>query len=177
METRTIIQESLSASSFIETNKDKELIVFIIDDNLPYLNLLKKLLERPNFSVFTFNTGEECLEYLQLQPDLVIIDYHLDSVDPNAMSGDKIAEVIEQRVPKAEIILISADSKFNLISDLHLASTRNIIYKDDDAIVKIKSAGDKMVGNIHTLQSTYKIPFLIVLTGFIIENILLIFLK
>jgi len=177
METKNSVQEYLSASSFIESNKDKDLIVFIIDDNVPYLNLLKKLLERPNFSVFTFNTGEECLEYLQLQPDLVIVDYHLDSVNPYAMNGDKIAEVIEQRVPKAEIILISADNKFNLISDLHLASTRNIIYKDDSAIVKIKSAGDKIAGNIQTIQSSYKIPFIIVLSGSIIENILLIFLK
>lgn len=177
METKNTVKDYYGASSFIEKNKDKDLIVFIVDDNIPYLNLLKKLLERPNFSVFTFSTGEECLEYLQLQPDLVILDYHLDGVNPYAMKGDRIAEIIEQKVPNAEIIMISSDSKFNLISDLHLSSASNIIYKDDDAIVKIKSVSDKMAGNVQQSRSTYKIPFFIVLIGLIIENILLIILR
>lgn len=177
METKNAVRDYYGASSFIEKNKDKDLVVFIVDDNIPYLNLLKKLLERPNFSVFTFSTGEECMEYLQLQPDLVILDYHLDGVNPYAMKGDRVAELIEQKVPNAEIILISSDNKFNLISDLHLSSAKNIIYKDESAIVKIKAAGDKLAGNVQQSKSIYKVPFFIVLGGLIIENILLIVLK
>lgn len=176
METKNIISNHYVASTFIEKNKDKDLIVFIVDDNIPYLNLLKKLLERPNFSVFTFSTGEESLKYIQLQPDLVILDYHLDSVNPYAMSGNQIAEIIEQKIPAAEIILISSDNKFNLISELHLSNTQNIIFKDDSTIVKIKTASDKMVGGIQKSKSVYRIPFFIVLAGLVIENILLIIL-
>jgi CheY-like chemotaxis protein len=177
METTHIVKDYFGASSFIEKNKDKDLIVFIIDDNIPYLNLLKKLLDRPNFSVFTFSTGEESLEYLALHPDLLIIDYHLDSVNPYAMKGDRVAEIVEEKVPNAEIILISSDSKFNLISELHLSSAKNIVFKDEDAIVKIKSASDKMVNNSHVSNLSYKIPFFIVLFSLIIENILLIVLR
>lgn len=177
METKEILTDYYGASTFIEKNNDKDLIVFIVDDNIPYLNLLKKLLERPNFSVFTFSTGEESLKYLQLQPDLVILDYHLDGVNPHAMKGSQIAEIIEARVPNTEIILISSDNKFHLIADLHLANAKNIIYKDDSTIVKIKAASDKIAGNVLNGRSTYKTPFFILLSIFIIENILLIILK
>lgn len=177
METKNIVKDYYGASYFIEKNKDRDLIVFIVDDNIPYLNLLKKLLERPNFSVYTFSTGEECLEYLQLDPDLVILDYHLDGVNPYAMKGDRIAELIEQKVPNVEIIMISSDNKFNLISELHLSNVRNIIYKDDSAIGKIKMASEKIAENVQNERPTYKVPFLIILGAFILENILLIIFR
>lgn len=177
METKNIVRDYYGASYFIDKNKDKDLIVFIVDDNIPYLNLLKKLLERPNFSVFTFSTGEECLEYLQLEPDLVILDYHLDGVNPYAMKGDRVAELIEQKVPNVEIIMISSDNKFNLISELHLSNVKNVIYKDDTAIHKIKTASEKMVEKITNEKVSYKIPFFIILSAFIIENLLLIIFK
>ena len=177
METSHIVKDYFGASSFLEKNKDKDLIIFIVDDNIPYLNLLKKLLDRPTFSVFTFSTGEETLEYLALQPDLLIIDYHLDSVNPYAMKGDRVAKIVEEKLPNAEIILISSDSKFNLISELHLSSAKNIVFKDEDAIVKIKSATDKLANNPNFSKLTYKIPFFIVLFSLIIENILLIVLR
>lgn len=178
MEAKHIVKDYYGASYFIEKNKDKDLIVFIVDDNLPYLNLLKKLLERPNFSVFTFSTGEECLEYLQLEPDLVILDYHLDGVNPYAMKGDRVAEIIEQKVPNVEIIMISSDNKFNLISELHLSNAKNVIYKDESAIGKIKMASEKIAENVQQQSKvSYRIPFFIVLSAFILENILLIILR
>lgn len=169
-------QQHYGAAYFIEKNSDKDLTVFIIDDNEPYLNLLKKLVERPNFSVFTFTTGEEALEYIQLKPDLVILDYHLDGTNPYAMKGDRIAEIIEQRVPGVEIVLISSDNKFNLISELHLSQAQNIIYKDENAIIKIKSMSDRMAGNVQKVRSSYRVPFFIVLAVLVIENVLLMIL-
>lgn len=177
MRTKNIVKDYYGASYFIDKNKDKDLIVFIVDDNIPYLNLLKKLLERPNFSIFTFSTGEECLEYLQLEPDLVILDYHLDGVNPYAMKGDRVAELIEQKVPSVEIIMISSDNKFNLISELHLSNTKNVIYKDESAIGKIKIASEKLVEKSTKGKVNYKIPFIIILSAFLLENILIIILK
>ncbi len=170
-------RDYFSAAYFIDKNKDKELVIFIVDDNIPYLNFLKKLLERPNFSVFTFSSGEECLEYLQLQPDLVILDYHLDGVNPYAMKGNRVAELIEQRVPQSEIILISSDNKFNLINDLHLSATRNFIYKDDSTLGRLKTASEKIMEQKKAERVSYKIPFLLLLGAFVLENLLLIILK
>lgn len=178
METQAERKDYLSVFSFLKNNEDESLVVFIVDDNVPYLNLVKKLLDKPNFSVFTFTTGEECLEYLQLQPDLVILDYHLDSVNPYAMKGDRIAEFIEERVPDAEILLISSDNKFNLINDLHFSGIKNIIYKDEEALLKIKNAGEKIAHrSISNNVDSFKIAFYILLGGLILENIILILTK
>ena len=99
MKTHTIIQDYYGATNFIELNKDENLTIFIDDDNKVYLQLLKHSLKRKNFTILTFATGEECLNYLELKPNLVILDYHLDGINPYAKKGDKIAELISQQQP------------------------------------------------------------------------------
>lgn len=66
MKTHTIIQDYYGATNFIELNNDENLTIFIIDDNKVYLQLLKHSLKRKNFTILTFATGEECLNYLEL---------------------------------------------------------------------------------------------------------------
>lgn len=176
MQTNNRITDYFGATYFIEKNKEKDLIIFCVDENNNYLELLKNMLDRPNFSVFTFSSGEECLEYLQLKPNLVILDYHLNRVNPNAMNGDKIAELIQQKVPEAEIIMISSDYKFNLISELHLSSVKNVVYKDSHAFEKIKIESEKVLEKKLKSKTNYKLLFFGALLFFVIENILLLFL-
>ncbi|MBL4861948.1 MAG: response regulator [Crocinitomicaceae bacterium] len=140
MKTQKILHDYYGASYFIESNKHRQLVIFIIDDNRIYLNILKRVIKRPNYSVFTFSTGEECLEYLSLKPDLVILDYHLDSINPYAQNGDQIYNLIKEESPDTEIFMISSDKKFSLISELHLAQTKNVIFKDESTLPKLQKA-------------------------------------
>ena len=139
MKTQTIIQDYYGASSFIEENHNKELVIFIVDDNKVYRRLMKNTINRPNFSVLTFSTGEECLKFLHLSPDLVLLDYHLDGVNPYAKKGDVIYPLIKENSPNTKIIMISSDEKFRLISDLNLKQKNKLVFKDDNVYRKIKN--------------------------------------
>lgn len=139
MKTQTIIQDYYGASSFIQENNHKELVIFIVDDNKIYRRLMKRTINRPNFSVLTFSTGEECLKYMHLNPDLVLLDYHLDGVNPYAKKGDVIYPLIKEKSPDTKIIMISSDEKFRLISDLNLKQKSNLVFKDDKVYRKIKN--------------------------------------
>jgi len=142
MKTEAIIQDYYGATYFIEENKDEQLIIFIVDDNKVYLNLLERAIKRPNFSVYTFASGEECLDFIRLKPDLVLLDYHLDGVNPYAKKGDVIYNLIKEMSPSSEITMISSDSKFNLIAGLHLSQAKNLVYKDKSIFSKINTKID-----------------------------------
>lgn len=163
-------------TSFIERNKSKDLSIFVIDDNEVYLHLMKNMLDHENFSVFTFTTGEEALEYLQIKPELVIIDIHLNSEDPTAMDGDVVAELIQQRLPDTEIALISGDKKLNLISELHSSYSKIIIYKDEKAMEKIIDVSDKVASKVNRKRASYKFAFIFAVIILLIENCILIIL-
>ena len=134
MNTELIIQDYFGASYFLEANSNKELVVFVVDDNKLYLNLLMNVIKKPNITVHAFELGETCLKCLDLKPDLVILDYHLNSVLRTAMKGDKVAEIIHEEKPDTEIILISSDQKFKLFVDLRIAKANNIRYKDKSSL-------------------------------------------
>jgi two-component system OmpR family response regulator len=127
MRNAAIIQDHYGVTSFIEERKDDQLIVFIVDDNKVYLNLLERAIRRPNFAVYTFTAGDQCLDFIKLKPDLVLLDYHLDGADPYAKKGNVIYNIIKEMSPESEIKMVSPESKFNLIADLHLAQAKILI--------------------------------------------------
>lgn len=56
--------------------------VFLVDDDALYLKTLElqfKALE--NFEIQTFITGEQCIENLHLQPDIIVLDYWLNGIE------------------------------------------------------------------------------------------------
>jgi CheY-like chemotaxis protein len=156
-------------SSFIEKHKKKDLTIFVVDDNETYLHLLKQLLDHENFSVFTFTSGEEALEYSQIKPDLLLIDFHLNSKDLTALDGDHIAELFRQRVPDIEIALISSDTKINLISELHSIKLQDVIFKDGHDLEKIVDMSNKLV-NEKGKRSSYRVAFLFTLSLLLIVS-------
>lgn len=169
MKTNMIIQDYYGATNFIELNKDRDITIFIVDDNRVYLNLLKLSLKRKNFTILTFTTGEECLDYLELKPELVILDYHLDGVNPYALKGDKISELITQKLPETETILISSDEKFHFISNINFSN--KMLFKDEHAFPKLQKSVASIVTklkrnkNLNTRTRAYAVAlvFLIII--------------
>lgn len=53
---------------------DKKL-VFIVDDDPFIRTLVKKRFDGDDMNVIAFSYGEECLEQLKQNPDLIILDY------------------------------------------------------------------------------------------------------
>ncbi|MBL4668307.1 MAG: response regulator [Flavobacteriales bacterium] len=132
-----ILTDYYGALYYIKENKDNELTIFIVDDDLFYLHLLEKELSKNSkFEIFTFTTGEQCLNALQLNPDLVILDYHLDGKQSYPKNGDVIAKEIKKRLPKTETIIISSDHKLALVGELNRPT---ILFKDGFVKEKIQS--------------------------------------
>ncbi|MBL4651849.1 MAG: response regulator [Flavobacteriales bacterium] len=146
MKKDTIIQDYHGGLYFIKGNKDKELTIFIVDDHEVYLNLLKEeLSENPKFSIYTFTTGEACLDYLKLKPDLVILDYHLDGTHSYAKKGDVICEKIKEQLPQTEVVIVSSDHKLAFIAGLRKKVPGGIMFKDSYTVEKLKHESGKLM--------------------------------
>ena len=95
-----------------------QLNIFIIEDNKMFALMLKneliKFLESQNYHIHTFNRAEESESYLKLMPDLVLIDYHLDGNDQNAMDGLSAIEMIRKISPDTDFVMITNDLETEL---------------------------------------------------------------
>lgn len=140
-----IFQDYHGMINFIEKNKANNLIIFLIDDDPFYLLMLKEeLMKNPHFNIYTFKKGEEALLYLNLKPDLTIIDFHLNSQDPYAKNGAVIANEINKLSPTTETFVISSDHKLAMMHELGNNIELKIHYKNGDIAHKINTKHNKI---------------------------------
>ena len=63
-------------------NEKNKIKLFLVDDDVLFLKSLEiDFLQHADFDIETFATGELCVANLSHQPDIIILDYLLDSVD------------------------------------------------------------------------------------------------
>lgn len=108
--------------------RKKDIDIFIIEDNKVFALVLKAELESclPNesFKITLFETGEECRENMSGLPDLVLVDYHLNSENEDAMDGIAVIDMIRAKSPNTDFIMVTADRR----TELFLRSMEHNIY-------------------------------------------------
>ncbi|MDX2003195.1 MAG: response regulator transcription factor [Chitinophagales bacterium] len=83
--------------------------VFIVDSDPLYREKLHCYLERnEHIDIIAFDSAEECLEYLETIPDLIILDYHLDSDFQKTMSGYELLRYAHRSFPEIKVVMLSS---------------------------------------------------------------------
>jgi DNA-binding NtrC family response regulator len=96
-------------------------------------SLVIQFKENPIYEVVTFATGELCVEAIHNNPDIVILDYHLNGIEKNAMNGLKTLDIIKKRNSDIPVIIVSAQDKIEVaVSCIH--------HKAFDYVVKSETA-------------------------------------
>lgn len=113
--------------------------IFLVDDDALYLKLLESdFLRHADFSVETYATGEVCLENLSHNPDVIILDYHLDGIDKNAMNGIEILDKIKSFNPDIPVIMLSCQDKIDVaVNCMHHKATDYVV-KSETAFVRLQ---------------------------------------
>src|SRR6266496_651041 len=79
--------------------------IFIVDDNEIYAMMLDYFLSRDSVYHFvSFNSGEECIKNLYLDPDVIILDYGLPG-----MNGYFTLLEIKKRSPHVHVLILTAN--------------------------------------------------------------------
>ncbi len=109
------------------------LIYLVDDDDLFLKTALHNLSQNKSFTIKTFTTGEDVLKALNKKPDIIILDYFLDSEKPNSMTGIKVLQEIKQISPNVEVIMLSGQEDIDV-------AVNSVKYGAVDYVVKNKSA-------------------------------------
>ena len=89
--------------------------IFLVDDDVDFLKLLKiQLLQQHDIIIETFSTGELCMENLSSNPDIIIVDYNLDSVEKGAMNGIQTLDKIKAVNADIPVIMLSAQDEMDI---------------------------------------------------------------
>lgn len=122
---------------------DSKTTVFLVDDDAVFLKSLEiEFIHHTDYIVETFATGELCIAHLaKMKPDVIILDYHLDGIDKNAMNGIETLDKIKAFDPEIPVIMLSSQDKIEVaISCMH--------HKAFDYVVKSETAFLRLQKNI-----------------------------
>jgi DNA-binding NtrC family response regulator len=119
----------------------KSFKIFLVEDDPFFGETLKYHLKlNPDFEVFLFKTGKECLNNLFQNPDIICLDFGLPDT-----TGDVLLNKIQQVSNKIPIIIISGQEEIEVAVDFLKSGAKDYIVKNThtkellwNSIIKIK---------------------------------------
>jgi DNA-binding NarL/FixJ family response regulator len=113
--------------------------IFIVDDDELLSTMLQDFLTTKNLGeISLFTTGEKCLEALKNEkPDVVVLDYHLNSIAPNAANGIKILETIHKAYPSVFVIVLSSQDSYGVASQTIAKGAIQYVVKGEDSFQEL----------------------------------------
>ena len=118
---------------------EEKKLIFVIDDDPLILALVKKNLEEESTDVRTYQYGEECLDDLSDNPQLIILDYLFVSKEgSNRMDGKEILEKILAFNKDIPVIMLSGQEDGDVVLELARMGIEDYVIKDQTFISNLK---------------------------------------
>lgn len=107
-------------------------LIFFVDDDKMMLNLMEYTFSnRGGFEVMSFKSGEECVKNLNQTPTLIVLDYILNSTEPENMSGLETLRRIKKHDKNIPVIILSKQKDEEVISEFIKLGAEKYVTKDD----------------------------------------------
>jgi two-component system OmpR family response regulator len=119
--------------------------VHLVDDDVLFLKTMETaLLQNTNFEIKCYHTGEECLEMLTENTDVVILDYHLDGTKKGAINGLETLKRIKKYNPDIPVIMLSSQDKIEVAVECMHNQAFDYIVKSETSFVRLQAILNKL---------------------------------
>jgi two-component system, OmpR family, response regulator len=121
-----------------EMNNEK-IKLFLVDDDAVFLKSLEfEFLEHADFIIETYATGELCMAGLSHNPDVIILDYHLDGIEKNAMNGMETLDKIKAYNQDIPVVMLSSQDKIEVAINCMHHRAFDYVVKSETAFVRLQ---------------------------------------
>lgn len=131
-------------------NNKNKIKLFLVDDDALLLKTLElEFKEHTEFEIETFVTGELCIQNIFKQPDIIILDYHLDGINKDAMNGIETLDQIKSINSEIPVIMHSSQDKIDVaVNCMH--------HKAFDYVIKSETSFIRLQKNIENIMKMKK---------------------
>lgn len=152
---------------------DNKRYIFLVDDEPIQNEMLKDYLsERFLYDIKIFDNGEEALNNMNLNPEIVVLDYHLSAHKTDAKNGVEILKLLKERHPETQVIMLSGQDKIEVAIDSMKYGAFDYVIKGETAFSRMENVLNNVseLHRVKTINKAYKktIAFLGVVIGLII---------
>jgi len=122
---------------------DNKIKLFLVDDDAIFLKLLEiEFLDNGDFDIETYSSGELCLANLANKPDVIILDYHLDGIDRDAMNGLDTLDKIKSMNPDIPVVMLSSQDRIDVAINCMHHKAFDYVVKSETAFMRLQKIID-----------------------------------
>ena len=127
----------------------------VIDDDLQMTEMLKDFIGQkyPDAEISIYTSGEDALDKIFEVQDLIILDYHLDSKNTEAMNGVQVLKKLKDRYPDVPIVFVSGQEKAEIAANTMKYGAYDYIVKNENAFNRLEIVVKNILGNAELKKS------------------------
>jgi two-component system OmpR family response regulator len=130
--------------------------LFLVDDEPIQNEMLKDYLnERFLYEVKIFDNGEEALQHMSLNPEIVVLDYHLSGHNSDAKNGVEILKQLKDGYPGTQVIVLSGQDKIDVAVDTMKYGAYDYVVKGESAFSRIENVINN-ASELHKMRTINK---------------------
>ena len=115
-------------------------LIFIVDDD-PLINtLIVKRFTSEGYHIEAFENGDDCLNALNRNPDLIILDYFFVRGNKELMNGMEVFDKIKKVHPEMPVIMLSGQDKGEIVLEFARKGIADYVIKDNNLIDNLNVA-------------------------------------
>ncbi len=123
-------------------------LIFIVDDDRIILNLLEYTFKsKEGYEVKTFFSGEDCLENLEMNPDLIVLDHLFYLQGSESMTGLDTLIELKKRNNDVPVIILSSQDDVTLVKEFIKNGATKYIPKVDYFVDALVESVDNVISN------------------------------
>ena len=120
---------------------EKKILLFLVDDDAFFLKSLEiEFAQNTKSIIKTFATGELCLKNLSQNPDIIVLDYHLNGINKNAINGLETLDRLKTANPQIPVIMLSSQDKIEVAVNCMKHQAFDYIVKSETAFLRLQRA-------------------------------------
>ena len=136
-----------------EMNSAEPIKLFLVDDDAVFLKSLEiEFLQHADFIIETYATGELCIENLSHNPDVIVLDYHLDGIEKYAMNGIQTLDKIKAINPDIPVVMLSSQDKIDVAIDSMKHGAYDYVIKGETAFSRLENILNNII-ELHSIRA------------------------
>ena len=126
----------------------QNLKITIIDDDPAMTEMLKDFYIKsfPGSILTTYSSGETALQGIFFEPDIIILDYHLDSTNAEAMNGLQVLKKLKDQFANVPILFLSSQEKSEVAANTMKYGAYDYIVKNENAFHRLEIISNNLRG-------------------------------
>ncbi|MEI7499060.1 MAG: response regulator [Bacteroidota bacterium] len=128
--------------------KNNSATIFLVEDNEMFAETLSVSLRNQGFIVHSFRSGEQMISSWEYDPDIILLDYFIESPLGFAMNGEKILRFIRRITKNLPVVMLTSNSDIGEATSLLKQGAVDFIVKDDDLVPNLEKTLKQILDSV-----------------------------